>query len=174
MTTTITFTTRPTPPLSEADRRRVATWVRLALPSFRDLSIDAAMDAAARLVSEVWAFAGLAGRKDSEILAGLFSLAVAEQAAGAAARAALEPDEGATVAELGQAVEGLMASPEATPADAVQLFVTPLTPADHAFLVGKVTAALEPDYHAGRLLPRQAREFERLRKRLHVLAGADA
>jgi hypothetical protein len=173
--TNITFEIAPAPALSEADHRRVVTWLQLARPSFRQLAHDAACAAAAYLVAETLAYGLLAGRTQEAIISDLLARGLTEKAEAAAIVDAMQPSERATTEALGLAMQGVMSEPDATPATAERLFLTPLSGADLAYLVGKCReqeAALAPEYEAGRMLPSEQLKFERLRKKLAKLVGA--
>jgi hypothetical protein len=173
MTDTATFTIGPAPVLSEADRRRVAIWLQLARPSFQQLCHDAGCAAAADLIVDLFAYAP-ANRTQDEIASALFSRALTEKAKAIAIGDTMQPDEHATAKALGLAMEGVLSEPDATATTAERLILTPISPADEAYLLGRAkeaAAALEPKYAAGQLLPQRAKEFERLRKKLAELVA---
>ena len=133
-TTTLTFELRPEPALSDADRRRVAAWLAASLPSLRDLSREAACEAAAHLVSDVLAFGLLAGRETSDVMADVLSRAMRDGAAADAVVGAMESGELATSKALARAMQDILNEPGATAATAMQIFIEPLQPADQAYL----------------------------------------
>jgi len=172
---TVTFDVGPAPTLSDADNHRARSWLATVVPTFRDLPLEAARAATAVLVAEQLAYGLLAGHSQSEILSSVLSRALTEKAEAAAIVDAMELGERATAKALGLAMQDVMSGSDATPTTAERLFLTPLQPADLAYLIGKCQeqeAALAPEYEAGRMLPSEAKKLERLRKRLAELVAS--